>query len=74
VEFSVPKQGPTAVRIFDLRGRQVAVLVNESLPAGVYRTRWNGRDKDGRDVASGLYFAMIEGAGNRQAVRLTLLK
>lgn len=74
IEFSVPKQGPTTVRVFDLRGRQVATLVDASMPAGTYRTRWDGRDTSGRDVSSGLYFAMIESAGGRHSMRLTLLK
>jgi hypothetical protein len=74
IEFSVPKQGPTTVRVFDLRGRQITTLVDASMPAGTYRTRWDGRDASGRDVSSGLYFAMIESAGGRQAARLILLK
>ncbi len=74
IEFSVPKQGPAVVRIVDLRGRQVATLVDGSMPAGEYRVRWDGRDGSGRDVSSGVYFAMIQSAGGRDAVRLTLLK
>jgi hypothetical protein len=74
VEFSVPKQGRAAVRVFDLQGRRIATLVDESMAAGLYRVRWDGRDQSGRDVSSGLYFAMIESGGTRQAVRLTLLK
>jgi hypothetical protein len=74
IEFSVPKQGPTSIRVFDLRGRQVATLVDASMPAGQYRVRWDGRDPSGRDVSSGVYFAMIESAGTRHSVRLTLLK
>jgi hypothetical protein len=74
VEFSVPKQGPVAVRVMDLRGRQVATLTDEPLPAGVYRVRWDGRDRNGGAAASGIYFAMIESAGSRHAVRLSLLK
>jgi len=74
VEFSVPKQGPVAVRVFDLLGRQVATLAQTSLPAGVYRVKWDGRDRAGRAVASGVYFANIESAGGRQSARLILLK
>jgi hypothetical protein len=74
IEFTVPKQGPTAVRVFDLRGRQVATLVDEPMPAGQYRIRWDGRDRSGRDVSSGVYFGVIQSAGGRDAVRLTLLK
>lgn len=74
VEFSVPKQGPVAVRVYDLQGRQVSTLTDESLPAGIYRVKWDGRDRHGRGVASGIYFATMENAGSRQSVRMTLLK
>jgi hypothetical protein len=74
LEFSVPERGPVAVRIFDLQGRQVASLVDDTMSAGVYRVRWNGQDADGRPQASGLYFAQIQSGGSRQAVRLTMLK
>jgi hypothetical protein len=74
VEFSTPKQGPVAVRVYDLQGRQVATLTDTSLPAGVYRVKWDGRDRAGREVSSGVYFANIESAGGRQAARLILLK
>lgn len=74
VEFSVPKQGPVAVRVYDLQGRQVSTLTEESLAAGVYRVKWDGRDRQGRGAASGIYFATIENAGTRQSVRMTLLK
>jgi len=74
VEFSVPKKGPVAVRVFDLQGRQVSTLTDTTLPAGIYRVKWDGRDQGGRDVSSGVYFAMIENAGRRHAARLILLK
>ena len=74
VEFSVPKQGPVSVRVYDLQGRQVSTLTNESLPAGLYRVKWDGRDRQGRGAASGIYFATIESGGVRQSVRMTLLK
>ena len=74
LELSVPKQGPVAVRIFDLQGRNVATLVNEPMAPGVYRVRWNGQDDAGRTQSSGIYFAQIQSGGSRQSIRLTMLK
>ena len=74
LEFSVPKHGAVAVRIFDLQGRAVATLVNEPMNAGVYRVKWNGQDDGGRAQSSGIYFAQIQSGGSRQSVRLTMLK
>ena len=74
VEFSVPKAGPATVRVFDIQGRMVATLVNRSLSPGVYRARWNGKSDEGRDAASGVYFARVDAAKSRASARLLLVK
>lgn len=74
IEFSVPKAGPASVRIFDLQGKQVATLVNESLGAGVYRVRWTGKADDGRSLSSGVYFAQVVSAHSRDSARLMMVK
>jgi hypothetical protein len=74
IEFSVPKEAPVAVRIFDIQGRHVATLVEKSLSPGVYRTAWNGKSDRGEDLGSGVYFAQIRSGATRQSVRLTMLK
>ncbi len=50
-------EGPTRVRlsIFDLLGREIAVLVNEELPPGTHRAMWYATG-----MASGLYFYRLE--------------
>lgn len=74
IEFSVPKEAPVSVRVFDVQGRGVATLVNKPMSPGIYRVAWNGKTDAGRDLASGVYFAQIQSGGSRQSVRLTMLK
>lgn len=74
VEFSVPKEAPVAVRIFNVQGRHVATLVDKTMPAGVYRVAWNGKSDRGEDLTSGIYFAQIQSGASRQSARLTMLK
>ena len=74
VEFSVPKSGPVRVGIFDIHGRHVATLVNETMSSGVYRVRWNGKNANGGDVASGVYYAQIRSRGGSGSGRLALIK
>ena len=74
IEFSVPRPGPVTVNIFDLQGRKVANLIQKSLGSGVYRTRWGGRDEAGHAIASGIYFARVEGVEGRNSTRLLLVK
>jgi hypothetical protein len=74
VEFSLPQPGRAVVRIFDVKGRSVARLLDEDLPAGVFRVKWKGTSDGGSELASGVYHAVLESAAGRSATRLIMLK
>jgi hypothetical protein len=74
IEFSVPKSGPVRVGVFDIHGKHVATLVNETMGSGVYRVRWNGKSAAGADAASGVYYAQIQSRGGSGSGRLVLIK
>jgi len=55
ISFTLPSDACVSLKIFDLRGREVATLVNnELLPAGSYTRRWNTGT-----TPSGLYFCRM---------------
>jgi hypothetical protein len=74
IEYGVAKDGPVVVRIFDLSGRLVRTLVDADLAAGDYRAEWYGRDDEGREAASGVYFVRIEAKGFADGRKIVLLK
>jgi flagellar hook assembly protein FlgD len=43
------------LQVYDLIGRRVRSLLDESKSVGYYRVLWNGRDEGGKEVASGVY-------------------
>lgn len=49
---------PVSVRIFDVRGREVATVQGAATP-GVQRLAWNGRNAAGQETAPGVYFARL---------------
>jgi Secretion system C-terminal sorting domain len=52
IKFAIPKDGNVSLKVFDVTGRQVAVLVNGlNLRAGTM-----SYDFDGSDLSSGIYF------------------
>jgi hypothetical protein len=74
IAFELPTVGKARLRIYDLAGRVVRDLVNETLPAGRHEAVWTGRDNGGRSVASGTYFVRLV-AGEFEASRtMTLVK
>ncbi len=63
IRFSVPAESFVKIKIFDVTGKQVELLLNEDLKAGTYEVKWNAVSKP-----SGVYFYRIE-AGNFSMTR-----
>ncbi|MDZ7266854.1 MAG: Ig-like domain-containing protein [candidate division KSB1 bacterium] len=59
MQFALPQAAQVVLRIYDLAGRQVRVLLAENLPAGLHRAHWNGRDDTGQLLPSGVYFYVL---------------
>jgi hypothetical protein len=65
--------GPISVRIFDVAGRHVRTLDIAGARAGSYEVEWDGRDRNGELVASGVYYCRTSGEGKATA-RIVLLR
>jgi len=69
-------QGPGSSRVkltvYDMLGREVAVLVNEEKPAGRYSVTFPAAGESSSGLASGVYFVRLQ-AGGRVAVKSMLL-
>lgn len=75
IKFALAKSGPTRLDVFDLNGRLVNTLVNESREVGHHSATWTGQDQAGRTVASGAYFYRLTAAdGSIQSGRMVLVK
>ena len=51
-----------------------AQITAEPHASGRHEVVWNGRDDNGRQVASGTYFYRLEAGGYRETKRMTLIK
>ncbi len=60
--------------ILDLAGRVVRRLIDEEQGSGPHEVRWEGTDDSGNAVASGVYFYVLDAAGERRTRKLVLLK
>jgi hypothetical protein len=67
ISFSIPSRAFVSLKIFDIRGREIATLINEDLPAGLYTKKW-----DANSFSSGVYFYRIK-AGNFIATKKLVL-
>lgn len=74
IEYTLPAAGQMTLRVLDIRGRVVRLLVAGYQPAGTGSVQWNGDDKAGKMVPSGLYFAELRFADEVQVRKMTVTK
>jgi photosystem II stability/assembly factor-like uncharacterized protein len=68
-EFRIDIVGSVTLKIFDVLGRQVAVLVNEEMTPGKQVVRW-----DGSGFPSGVYFYRLQAGGVVETRKMMLAK
>jgi len=72
IRFALPEREEVELAVRNLAGQRVATLVEGMREAGPYTVRWDGRDEDGRALASGAYLYQLR-AGSRVETRKLLL-
>jgi hypothetical protein len=62
IRFDLARPSPIRIAVFDVAGRRVATIAQQSYPSGRYEFYWDGRGDDGRALRSGVYFVKMSGA------------
>ena len=60
LSFSMNTVNQVKLAIYDVLGREVRTLVNETLSEGRHSTVWDGRDNAGNIVSSGVYIYRVD--------------
>jgi hypothetical protein len=74
VRFGLPAATDVKLVVYDVQGRRIATLVNETRASGVYTERWEGRADDGSQVAAGVYFVRLEAGGKTETQKIVMVK
>ena len=77
ISYSVPEgvaDRHVSIRIYDIRGRLVRVLVDGFKSAGTYTVFWHGTDQSAGKVASGVYIYRMKAGGSVFTRKMVLLK
>ena len=69
LDFSIPFSDNVNIRVLDILGREVDVVMNEYLTNGNHRTEWNGQGHP-----SGIYFISFESGGIVETQKVVLIK
>jgi flagellar hook assembly protein FlgD len=60
--------------VYDLAGRRVRNLASGRIPGGLHARTWDGRNEDGRPVATGVYFYRLKAAETSLTRKVVLLR
>jgi hypothetical protein len=74
IEYSLPQSAHVTIEIYNLLGQKINILVNEDQKVGFYRLDWDGKDKQGNELASGVYFYRIQAGDFVKCKKMTMLK
>jgi len=75
ISYNVPADGGhVTIEVFDVAGRLVETLVDDVETPGVKNVVWDGRDSEGRELASGVYFCRMTAPKHEESRKMLLLK
>ena len=69
IEYSLPKESPVQLKIYNILGKEVATLVNKIQPAGVYNVNFTAKN-----LSSGFYIARLKMGTFTKTIKMMLLK
>ncbi len=74
ISYDLPKRSQVTLGIYNILGKQIKTLVNQSQDAGNRIAVWDGTDNLGRQVSAGVYLYRIQAGEFSQTRKMLLLK
>lgn len=74
LNYQLPVRENLEIKIFNILGQVETVLFDGVSEAGYHSLVWNGKNRFGTDLASGVYLCRMESAGFNKTIKLILLK
>ena len=74
IVFDVPEISKINIEIFNIYGQKIQTLINNIIQPGLHSLLWDGRDKNGKELSSGIYFCRMRSESFFKSQKLILLK
>ena len=74
IAYHMPRRGELSIKIYNIRGELVRTLIDAVVTAGEGFVMWDGTDRRGQAVASGVYFYETQSLGQTYVNKLALVK
>jgi hypothetical protein len=74
IRYTLLRTAPITLKIFDVSGRKVRTLVDDTQTAGTKSVAWDGRDDSGKPAASGVYVYQLRTGFSVQSRKMLLVR
>lgn len=75
VRFDVARSGRVKIKVYNMLGQEVAAIADGYYETGKnYEAKWNGKDRFGREAASGMYIYRMESGKISKVKKMLLVK
>jgi len=74
IRFDLARPEKIDLALYNLAGQKVATLAQGHREAGAHTLRWDGRDENGRELASGVYLYRLQAGSQVETRKLLLLR
>ena len=74
IRYDLPEHSYVTITIYDMLGRQVKTLINQTQNAGYKSVIWNATNDYGKPVSAGIYLYQIQAGEYMQTKKMVLLK
>jgi FlgD Ig-like domain len=74
IKFSLPEEAKVNIKIYNILGKEITELLNDTRRSGEYEITWNGRDSNGNVMPSGVYFITMRTKNFSETIKSLLMK
>ncbi len=74
IRFDLPQESHVELVIYNVRGQKIATLAEGMFQGGEHAIEWDGRDKNGTPVSSGVYLCRLNASGQNTLRKMILMK
>jgi len=74
IKFALKEAGNVRIDVFNLKGQHVRTVVNDHLKAAYHSVVWDGKDTNGINVSSGVYFYKMDTGEYTSIKKMILMK
>lgn len=74
ISYAVPEQSGVKLTVYDILGNEITTLEEADRSPGNYQVQWNGNEKSGHSVSTGVYFCSFQAGAYSKTIKMLYLE